>query len=802
MKRRLLTAILSLFCLLSGLNGYSQQIDSMMSIYAEQFPTEKIHVHFDKSIYNKEETIWYKAYVLAESGLTTLSANVYVEWYDTTGRMIKQTVAPLFQSTAKGSFELPADYTGNFIRVKAYTRWMLNDDPAFAYQRDLIINNSTTPTVPKPVILKTKVDVFPEGGFLINGLKMRVAFKAVNQFGAPVSIKGTLINDKNKVLDTLKVAHDGMGSFFVTPKVGESYQLKWTDANGRSGVTVISPAKAEGASITVERTNEKALLKIERTANVPGNFKIMNLLVHMNRTLFYRISLNATEKTILNAEIPIDELSSGILQFSLFTSDWITVAERIMFINNRLHEFSAKLTPQLTTLTKRGKNVFDILVSDTAFTNMSVSVTDASIDNSAANTIYSDMMLSGDIKGEINNPGYYLSSDADSVTAHLDLVMLTNGWRRFDWEKIKASYVPELKYAPETDLMKITGKVYGLKNIATSNDMLLNLMVLNKDSSSSMHFVPVNKDGTFEQKGVFFYDTSRIFYSFNKNPTLTSLAQIQFENGLLRQVAKSVVYDDMNKPFVWTDSISRAKMNYFLSQQEDWKKRSSYKTLQEVIIKSKVKSRDQILEEKYATGLFSGGDAYTFNLLDDKSAMGALDILTYLQGKVPGLMISGQGSQTSLSWRGSTPDLFLNEISSSMDMVRGVSVRDIALIKVFRPPFFGAMGGGSGGAIVIYTRKGGDFSSNASASKGMPNSILTGYAKFKEFYSPQYDNPEEMAETDIRTTLYWNPYVITNKKSPRVRIQFFNNDISKKLQVVLEGINSDGKMTRVVKILE
>jgi hypothetical protein len=802
MKRRLLTAILSLFCLLSAQNSFSQQIDSMMSIYAEQFPTEKIHVHFDKSIYNKEETIWYKAYVLAESGLTTLSANVYVEWYDTTGRMIKQTVAPLFQSTAKGSFELPADYTGNFIRVKAYTRWMLNDDPAFAYQRDLIINNSTTPTVPKPVILKTKVDVFPEGGFLINGLKMRVAFKAVNQFGAPVSIKGTLINDKNKVLDTLKVAHDGMGSFFITPKVGESYQFKWTDANGRSGITAISPAKTEGASITVNRTNEKALLKIERTANAPTNFKMMNLLVHMNRNLFYKISLNATDKTTLNAEIPIDELSTGILQFSLFTSDWIPVAERIMFINNRLHEFSAKLTPQLTTLTKRGKNVFDILVSDTAFTNMSVSVTDASIDNSAANTIYSDMMLSGDIKGKINNPGYYLSSDADSVTAHLDLVMLTNGWRRFDWEKIKASHVPELKYAPETDLMKITGKVYGLKNIATSNDMLLNLMVLNKDSSSSMHFVPVNKDGTFEQKGVFFYDTSRIFYSFNKNPTLTSLAQIQFENGLLRQVAKSVVYDDMNKPFVWTDSISRAKMNYFLSQQEDWKRRSSYKTLQEVIIKSKVKSRDQILEEKYATGLFSGGDAYTFNLLDDKSAMGALDILTYLQGKVPGLMISGSGAQTSLSWRGSTPDLFLNEITSSMDMVRGVSVRDIALIKVFRPPFFGAMGGGSGGAIVIYTRKGGDFSSNASASKGMPNSILTGYAKFKEFYSPQYDNPEEMAETDIRTTLYWNPYVITNKKSPRVRIQFFNNDISKKLQVVLEGINSDGKMTRVVKILE
>jgi hypothetical protein len=44
--------------------------------------------------------------------------------------------------------------------------------------------------------------------------------------------------------------------------------------------------------------------------------------------------------------------------------------------------------------------------------------------------------------------------------------------------------------------------------------------------------------------------------------------------------------------------------------------------------------------------------------------------------------------------------------------------------------------------------------------------------------------------------------VLTNKKNPRMRIQFYNNDISKKLQLVLEGINGDGKMTRVVKLLE
>jgi hypothetical protein len=94
-------------------------------------------------------------------------------------------------------------------------------------------------------------------------------------------------------------------------------------------------------------------------------------------------------------------------------------------------------------------------------------------------------------------------------------------------------------------------------------------------------------------------------------------------------------------------------------------------------------------------------------------------------------------------------------MTSSIDAVQSISVRDVAMVKVFRPPFFGAIGGGTGGAIAIYTRRGGDVNQNSASSQGMLNTIITGYAKFKEFYNPQYDNPNELADTDIRTTLYW-----------------------------------------------
>jgi hypothetical protein len=488
MPIRFFTLFTLLFTTLLTAQTHGQQIDSMMMVYADGFPKERIHVHFDKSAYNQEETIWYKIYILDDRGLTQLSKNVYTEWFDTTGKMIRQTIAPLYQSTSKGAFELPADYAGNFIRMKVYTQWSLNDETDFLYTKDIQINNAVEIKDTKLKLLQTQVGLFPEGGELVYGLQGKVAFKAADNRGIPVKIKAILLNDKNKILDTLKVQHDGMGSFIMQPKLGEKYQVKWTDPNGNSGITPLPVNKTEGVSFGVKTSNEFATISVSRTPNAPANMKMMTLLVHMNQNILFKVSLNATDRTSLSANIPIADLNTGVLQFTLFSADWMPLAERIIFINNRTHEFSAKVLTQLVTLTKRGKNVFDVFVTDTASTNMSVSVTDASIESQASShTIHSDLLLSSEIKGRIYNPGYYLSSDSDSVMANLDLVMLTHGWRKFDWEKLKAGVGPELKYPFEADRMKISGKIYGLKNTSVG-DLLLNLIIQYKDSSKNFVF--------------------------------------------------------------------------------------------------------------------------------------------------------------------------------------------------------------------------------------------------------------------------------------------------------------------------
>jgi len=216
-----------------------------------------------------------------------------------------------------------------------------------------------------------------------------------------------------------------------------------------------------------------------------------------------------------------------------------------------------------------------------------------------------------------------------------------------------------------------------------------------------------------------------------------------------------------------------------------------------VKVYSKQKSLKQKLDEQYTSGFFTGDDGYTFTVEDDPFAKSAISVMDYLRGKVAGLQISSDGQ--SATWRGSATSIFLNEMNTDIGMVQNMSMNDVALIKVFRPPFFGAVGGGSGGAIAIYTKKGGG---DNSAVKGLDFTNIYGYSPVKEFYMPDYENTNTPDVPDYRSTIYWNPFLIFDKKTRRIKIPFYNTDNCKKIRVVIEGINKLGQFTREEKFFE
>jgi len=294
-----------------------------------------------------------------------------------------------------------------------------------------------------------------------------------------------------------------------------------------------------------------------------------------------------------------------------------------------------------------------------------------------------------------------------------------------------------------------------------------------------------------------------VFYQLTGSKSITDRVEIRFQNGLLQ--APSNKYSTVTaSPFLWnydikdTTLLERSRM--FYKEKEKIERHLAEHELAEVTVKTTVKKAVDVLDQKYTSGLFSGGDSRQFDLTNDPFAAAATSVFQYLQGRVAGLQIVENGADVSLSWRGSTPDLYLDEIQTTVDQLQNISMNDVAYVKVFPPPFFGPTSGGAGGAISVYTRKGEDV--KLTPGTGLNNQLLAGYTKYKEFYSPNYETPTPTYVEDARTTLYWNPYILTTGKTKTVQIEFYNNDISKRLRFVLEGVNSDGKLARVEKIIE
>ena len=206
----------------------AQILDSTIATYANDFAQERCYLHYDKSSYLPGETIWFKVYLMKGIFPADESKTFYVEWMDEQGKLVSRNICPIVGATTNGQFEIPADYTGKFIHAKAYTKWMLNFDSSFLYEKDIRIlskNPASSSSKSNPV---ASLDFFPEGGDIVEGLPNKIAFKCNDQFGHPVKIKGVIKNKAGATVDSLRVIHDGMGYFLLDPGPGEP-----TPQNGR-----------------------------------------------------------------------------------------------------------------------------------------------------------------------------------------------------------------------------------------------------------------------------------------------------------------------------------------------------------------------------------------------------------------------------------------------------------------------------------------------------------------------------------------------------------------------------------------
>ena len=785
--------------------------DSVMSRYNKTTPQEKLYIHFDNTVYQPGQTVWYKIYLQSTKAAIDISRNVYIDWFDEKGAIITRHISPVFRATGTGSFEIPAKYQGRHLYARAYTQWMLNFDSSLLFVKELAVvqvpnsNNNRLGASVDP-----SLKFFAEGGDMVEGLSSVLAFKALQGDGSPLEIKGVIIDKNGKTIKNFTTEHDGMGKLLFTPSPGEKYMAQWSGISDKTYLTPLPTAKPKGIVLTLNEGKLDRTFHINFTPDVTEKKRKVVVVAHANQHVLFRAVAALTDKKSITGNIPLGSFPSGVITLTILDEMEKPLAERIFFVDNEEYQLDASLHFDTIGLNKREKNVYEIDIPDSIPVNLSLSVTAGDMAFDSTDNIITSLLLSSELKGHVNNPAYYFSTTHDSVKQHLDLVMLTNGWRRFKWEEAVHNQDPNMKFVKEDQFLSFTATVK--QNNGGTNQLkkvkTVNLILQSKDSSRSFIVVPFNDNSWFEYQNMALFDTVQVFYQLD-NRNLKGETTVSPVTSLLPFNTKTNL--PIKKPDFYAN-INKAKFESIPTQYGNFFGQGT--TLQEVTVytqtKSKSKAKIDELNDEYTTGMFKHGDGYQFDMTGNDYIKSSTNIITYLQSKVPGLRVENIGGRTIIRWRGNNSfggatqgdpvAILINEMVRNVDDLLTTPATDIAYIKVFRPPFLGMpLGNGGTGAIAIYTNHGQENNPGV----GMDKFSVPGYTPIKEFYSPDYaEQNKSYTQADLRSTLYWNPFILTDGYNNKQKISFYNNDVSHSLRVVIEGLSEDGRIIHISKLLQ
>ena len=599
-----------LFFVFSFFNSAAQNIDSTIEKYANDYSQERTYLHFDKPNYVAGETIWFKAYIMDGILPSLESKTFYVDWTDEKGKLLSHSLVPVVYSTASGQFDIPTEYAGKLIHVKAYTKWMLNFDSTFLYNKDIrILSNAGSAPFQKSAVISL-LQFFPEGGDAVMDIENKIAFKANDQYGRPVNIKGFIFNDKGVKIDSLHTIHDGMGYFFIIPKPGESFTAKWKDEKGNEHNTALTPIKQKGISLRVTLDGIKRNFIVSASPGSAASFGTLHLLGTMNQQEVFKFSKDISNGDIKGV-IPTGELPSGLLTITVFDQQWNPLAERITYINNQDYLFNAEMNVEHWGLNKRARNEIQITVPDSLPASFSVAVTDVDIEADSSDNIISHLMLTGELKGKVYKPSWYFSNNSDSLAQQLDLVMLTHGWRRFKWDDVVAGRFPKINYPRDSAYLTLSGILYGALPSQLKGAGNIILMMNPTKQRNRVVAVPIQPNGTFSDPAIVIFDTTKIYYQFAKSSGLSDVS-VKFMEGRLPPFPYNL---PASGNFYNHAEDTTGNFRHFQMADSAQQILNLYKgkVLETVTIKAKNKSVLEVMDEKYTSGMFAGGDSYQFD---------------------------------------------------------------------------------------------------------------------------------------------------------------------------------------------
>ena len=645
------------------------------------------------------------------------------------------------------------------------------DDPQYTYKR----------TFHLPVFTNDfDVKFFPEGGALLSIPHQNVAFKAQGADGFSKEVEGFLFNSKGDTLTNFRSEHNGMGIFTMNPVDNETYYVTVRTNDSITKRFDLPAIEPKGISIAMSHYKQEIRYEIQKTEATEWPQKLF-LLAHTRGKLAILQPINP-KRTF--GKMNDSLFTEGITHFMLIDEQGNALSERLIFVpDHKPNQW--QITADQPTYGKREKVSLQIAAKDNEGNpvegTFSVSITDRKSvqPDSLADNILSNLLLTSDLKGYVEDPAYYfLNQDARTLRS-IDYLMMTHGWRRHKMENVLRT--PSLNFTNYIEKgQTISGRIMGFFGANVKKGPICVL-------APKYNIIATTET---DEKGQFIVNTS-----FRDSTTF--LVQARTKKGF---AGVDILMDPPQYPVAthkapYLNGAATFMEDYLMNTRDQYYMEGGMRVynLKEVTVTAK-------RERPSSKSIYTGGiNTYT---VEEDRLQGYGQTAFDAASRLPSVTITN-GSEIHIRNNSEPAIIVIDDIvyEDASDILKDIQVSDMSSISLLRGADAVILGPrASGGAVVITLKDPRNLP--ARPAQGIITYTPLGYSESVEFYHPTYDTPEKKnaQRSDFRSTVYWNPELRLDAEG-KATIEYYTPDSTAPEDIIIEGVDKNGKVCRILQTI-
>ncbi|SFB77636.1 hypothetical protein SAMN04487891_102287 [Flagellimonas taeanensis] len=805
LKHNPLLCVFSLFLVINILKAQNQITEKYRKYFEES--REMVYLHVSKDIFLPEEEIWFKGYLYDQKKAepSKISRTINVGIYDSLGVLKKEQLYYLNEGYFKGSVKVDSTFAHGRYFLKAKTNWMRNFNDRNSFIKEFLVVKSDIKVREKPLNLENlDFQFLPEGGNLVSGIKNIVGVKALDHLNKPLQLKNIeIVDEHGKQLVLMETNDLGLGKFEINPDTDTGYFAKVTTPSGQEVSIKMPKAYPKGINLNIYDNpyKEEVLVQVEANdlALENGDIKT-NLVLHKDGEVISEPVLLSKKSKIYTIYFDKTKLMAGVNILTLFDEKNNPIEERQFFVwkgmgENRIEAYVAHSIQPNDSL--------EIVLNSKVAQPMGLSVSVLPKNTMAyhgSDNIYEQFYLRPYVKGVIENVDYYFTNTDNKKKYEMDLLLLTQGWSRYNWHEIINGKF-QTTYSPVDGL-----NLYGFLNEKLKREsILIHKSIVHEPTEISLsseqdkflvtNFYPIIGENIFFSKKDSQGKLSKLdmYARLSDNYFLEDKIVVSgYEKFNMLNRGSSIIYeddDDFELPELSAEEKLIALDNVTVIEQSKLEK----------------EARNNLRVPRYLANKITVVDkelASTFNTVADLLRSKGYEIREDLQA-----FDGGSNAFISRfrikSRRGGGVNMFLDDVlQPNLDVFYNMPLTQVESFYVDRISRYMGTKAGNMETVYIFLRHGEELNLTQGQDFMSRNSfkfkVDKGFEKQKEFYNPKFKSFTDSAFENFGL-IHWEPLIwMDQDNNYKFKIPNYGYD---KLKLVIEGMGEDGNLYSDIKIL-